>query len=210
VGIQPEQLPQIFEFFARGDVSYARRTGGLGVGLSLVKSLVELHRGTIEAYSEGNGKGSEFTVRLPLRSEAKVSEGNSAEQPRTSEPEQPSAPQRILVIDDNSDVAEALARLLQDFGHEVQIALGGPDGLKTAAVFGPEVVFVDIGMPGMDGYEVARQLRRRTESKKSKLVALSGYGRDEDRRRSLEAGFDTHLVKPVDVKALTNVLGRQG
>ena len=184
VGIQPEQLSQIFEFFARGDVSHARRTGGLGVGLSLVKNLVELHRGTIEAYSEGPGKGSEFTLRLPLRFEAKASEPGSAEEPSTSEREHPSDPQRILVIDDNSDVAEALAQLLRDFGHEVQIALSGPDGLKTAAAFAPEVVFVDIGMPGMDGYEVARQLRQQTELKKSKLVALSGYGRAEDRRKS--------------------------
>ncbi|MGH7779032.1 MAG: CheR family methyltransferase [Candidatus Binataceae bacterium] len=208
VGIQPEQLAKVFEFFARGDVSDARRTGGLGVGLSLVKNLVELHFGTIEVYSAGSGKGSAFTIHLPLALDTEALEPKSDAPPSISESRTPSAPRRILIIDDNSDAADALGELLRLFGHDVEIALSGPDGLRSAAAFSPEVVFVDIAMPDMDGYEVAQQLRRQT-GPQTKVVALSGYSSDEHRRRSLEAGFDTHLVKPIDVDLLTNILGHQ-
>ena len=207
VGIEPDQLSKVFEVFMRGEVSSTRRTNGLGIGLSLVENLVELHSGTVEAYSAGPGKGSRFTVRLPLGSETKHRNQTGAVQPSISAVRaQPSTTKRILVIDDNADAAEALAELLRSLGHDVQIALSGPDGLRSAAVLRPEVVFVDIAMPGMDGYEVVRQLRRQT-GPKTKLLALSGYGSDEDRRRSLEAGFDTHLVKPMNPNVLTNILG---
>ena len=207
IGIEPGQLSQIFEFFMRGEVSPTRLTNGLGIGLSLVKNLVELHSGTITAYSAGPGKGSTFTVRLPLGSETESSESNRAPQPSISEVRaQPSSAKRILVIDDNGDAAEALAEVLRSLGHDVQIALRGPDGLRSAAALRPEVVFVDIAMPGMDGYEVARQLRRQT-GPKTKLLALSGYSSEKDRRKSLEAGFDTHLVKPIDADVLSDILG---
>jgi CheY-like chemotaxis protein len=205
IGIPRERLSDIFEYFVRGEDSLARRTGGLGVGLSLVKSLVELHSGTIEVSSEGPGKGSTFTVRLPLVSEPEASESMMADQSNTSGDGVQSTPRRILLIDDNQDAAQALAGLLRVFGHEVTIALNGPDGLETASTFSPEVVFVDIAMPEMDGYEVARQLRRRA-GPRIKLLALSGYGRDEDRARSLDAGFDMHLIKPIDANRLTALL----
>jgi two-component system CheB/CheR fusion protein len=208
IGIQPDQLSKIFEFFARGDIAPARRTNGLGIGLALTKNLVELHSGTIEAFSQGPGQGSTFTVRLPLASEVRASQPSGASQPSSSESGKSAAPRRILIIDDNSDAAEALAELLRAFGHEVQIALSGPDGLRSAAALKPEAVIVDIAMPEMDGYEVARQLRRQT-GPETKLLALSGYGSDEDRRRSLEAGFDTHLVKPIDANALANIVAGQ-
>jgi two-component system CheB/CheR fusion protein len=205
IGIPRERLSDIFEYFVRGEDSLARRTGGLGVGLSLVKSLVELHSGTIEVSSEGPGKGSTFTVRLPLVSEPEASESMMADQSNTSGDGVQSTPRRILLIDDNQDAAQALAGLLRVFGHEVTIALNGPDGLETASTFSPEVVFVDIAMPEMDGYEVARRLRRRA-GPRIKLLALSGYGRDEDRARSLDAGFDMHLIKPIDANRLTALL----
>jgi two-component system, sensor histidine kinase len=159
VGLQPDQLSKIFEFFARVDVAPARRTSGLGIGLSLAKNLVELHSGTIEASSPGLGKGSTFTVRLPIATEVKALEP-SGHKPSQAERVESSASRRILAIDDNSDAAEAVAQPLQSLGHNVQIALSAPEGIQVAAAFKPEVTFVDIAMPNRDGYEVAAQLRR--------------------------------------------------
>ena len=207
VGIPSEQLTKIFQLFARADTSYTRPTEGLGIGLSLVKSLVELHGGTVRADSEGMGKGSIFSVWLPLRSEAMASNENSAERPRRSAREKPNFTARsILVVDDNMDAADSLSYLLRSFGHDVQVALNGPDALEATVMFLPDVVFLDIGMPGMDGYEVARRLRRRAGLENTILVALTGYGSDTDRRHSFEAGFDVHLVKPIDAVTLTSIL----
>ena len=202
-GIPPEKLPQMFELFAQGDRSLARSEGGLGIGLTLVKSLVELHGGSITATSEGAGKGCEFIVRLPAiappasrpdaRRPARQSEGRSS---------------RILVIDDNVDTARGLGRLLKLLGHEVATAHDGPSALEAAREHRPEFVLLDIGLPGMDGYEVARRLRQDEGCKDAVIVAISGYGQDEDRRRSKQAGIDHHLVKPIDHDALVTLLAR--
>ncbi len=205
IGIRPEMLPRVFELFAQADQSLDRSSGGLGVGLTLVRSLVEMHGGTVEAHSDGPGTGSEFVVRLPL-AECGVPSADSADNP-------PSAirhPQsmRVLVVDDSRDAAESLALLLRAAGHEVSTAYAGPAALEAARAFRPEAVLLDIGLPGMDGYEVARRLRRESGLDRALLVAVTGYGQDEDRRRAHEAGFDHHLVKPADLETLQGILSR--
>jgi CheY-like chemotaxis protein len=205
VGIPAELLPRVFDLFTQGDRSLARSEGGLGIGLTLVRSLVELHGGSVEARSEGADKGSEFIVRLPaLR-------GSPAR------PESPSAParcrspaRRVLVVDDSADTAESLALLLTVQGHEVRTAHDGPAALQAAEAFRPEVIFLDIGLPRMDGYEVARRLRGQMGLRDATLVAVTGYGQEEDRRRAEEAGFDAHLVKPADPGALERLLAAAG
>jgi CheY-like chemotaxis protein len=178
-----------------------------GVGLSLVKGLIELHGGRVEAHSEGTGKGSEFVICLPLPSQPAAGKPASAEQLSTVERQAaPSSARRIFIVDDNIDAAEVLADLLSLLGHQVEIAHSGPEALARAASIQAHVILLDIGMPGMDGYEVARRLRQRTDLEKTRLVALSGYGGEDDRRRSREAGFDLHLVKPVDIDALAHVI----
>jgi PAS domain S-box-containing protein len=201
IGIPPERLSEMFEPFVQGDRSLARSEGGLGIGLTLVKSLVEMHQGSISAMSEGPGTGTEFTVRLPgvLSSHVQGSDSvaTSAEVTRSS---------RILVVDDNADCADGLARLLKLLGHDVSTANDGPEAIVVAETVRPEVVLLDIGLPGMDGYEVARQLRKSQTCKEALIAAVSGYGNEEDRRRSRDAGFDFHFVKPVDHDALLAVL----
>ncbi|WP_437949613.1 response regulator [Sorangium sp. So ce296] len=163
-----------------------------------MRRLVEMHGGFVRAASDGPGKGSEFIVRLPA--EALAAGAAGAEAPSAALPQArpgPASTRRILVVEDNPDVAESLVMLLQALGHEVAMARSGPEALEAAPAFLPDVVLLDIGLPGMDGYEVARQLRRQPELERALLVALSGYGQDEDRRRSRAAGFDHHLVKPV-------------
>lgn len=199
IGIAPELLSGIFDLFVQADPSASRSQGGLGIGLTLVKSLVEMHGGTICARSGGLGRGSEFVVRLPL------ARAQSADGSRDSASMQlPPARiiRRVLVIDDNQDAAETLALLLQLEGHEVHVAHDGPAGLEAAVSLRPDVIFLDLGMPGMDGYEVARRLRQEPGLKETRLAALTGWGQQEDRRRSAEAGFDAHLVKPVDPTAI--------
>ncbi len=204
-GIDPELLPHIFELFVQGSRSPDRAEGGLGVGLTLVRSLVELHGGRVEARSEGLGKGSEFRVWLPLlpaveehRTDAMI--GTMAG----------SRPCRILVVDDNMDTAELLSVLLEMEGHKVAVADSGVAAVDLALKFLPEAALVDIGMPGMDGYEVARRMRRAPELRHTALVAITGYGQQEDIQRSREAGFDYHLVKPVDTNELMQVLKKIG
>jgi two-component system CheB/CheR fusion protein len=205
LGIPTELLPQVFDLFTQGDRSLARSEGGLGIGLTLVKKLVELHGGGVEAHSEGPGRGSEFVVRLPvLPRQAPVEVG--------AEPDghTPVPPRRVLVVDDNVDAAESLALLLRVERHEVRTAHDGPTALHVAEAFRPEVVLLDIGLPRMDGYEVARRLRGQAGFQKALLVALTGYGQDEDRRRAEEAGFDAYLVKPADPAALHELLAVSG
>jgi CheY-like chemotaxis protein len=174
----------------------------LGIGLTLVKTLVEMHGGTVTAMSAGLGAGSEFTVRLPLvlRQVRHPGVNHVAEGRRTI------AAHRLMVVDDNRDAADSLALLLRLQGHEVAVAHSGESALETAESFRPEMIFLDIGMPGMDGYEVALEMRKRPELRGTLLTALTGWGQPEDRRRTLEAGFDYHLIKPAEPTALSQIL----
>jgi CheY-like chemotaxis protein/anti-sigma regulatory factor (Ser/Thr protein kinase) len=203
IGISAEMLPKVFELFTQVERSLDRSQGGLGVGLTVVKRLVEMHGGRVEAVSSGAGCGSEFTVRLPsieAPTETEVAAETAAES-RT-----PGAPQRILVVDDNADAADSLAFLLKHGDHEVRTAHDGRQAVDVALQFRPQAVVLDLGLPELDGYEVARHLRQSEATRGALLVALSGYGQQEHRRRSSEAGFDYHLVKPVDFGALQRIL----
>jgi PAS domain S-box-containing protein len=205
IGMAPEVVPHIFDLFVQAGRSAARSQGGLGIGLTLVRRLVELHGGTVHASSPGPGHGSEFTVRLPLLATIPAPPPS---QPRESR--DVAAARRILVVDDNEDVADTLALLLRQGGHEVRVAHDGPAALEAARAYQPEVVLLDIGLPGMTGYEVAQHLRQQPPANLTLLIALTGYGQDEDRRRSSEAGFDLHLTKPVDPADLKRLLVRRG
>jgi len=200
VGIAPELLPRIFDLFTQADRTLDRSQGGLGIGLSLVQKLVELHGGTVEAHSVGLGQGSEFIVRLPALSPA----SESIAPIETAK--QPAQTSRVLVVDDNVDAADMLVMMLQMFGHEVQAAYSGQTALETAVEYQPDFVLLDIGLPDMNGYEVARRLRQQPQTKDVRLIAMTGYGQDSDRQRSQEAGFDHHLVKPVDPQKLQDLL----
>jgi CheY-like chemotaxis protein len=206
VGIAAEQLPRIFGMFAQADTSLERSRDGLGLGLTLVKNLVEIHAGTVDARSAGIGQGSEFVVRLPLLFGPAPS---LSREPRSVKPVT-TVPRRILVVDDNQDAADSLATLLRLTGHEVQIAHDGLEALERAAALQPEVILLDIGLPRLNGYDAARRIREQQRHKAPKLVALTGWGQEEDRRRTKEAGFDAHLVKPVDFAALTKLLAESG
>jgi len=199
-GIEPEELPYVFEVFTQGDHSLDRSMGGLGVGLAVVKGLIEMHGGEVRARSEGPGKGSEFTFLLPLESAA-AALPESEEHPAVNQ-----SARRVLVVEDNPDAAATMRDFLELSGHEVELACSGADGLAAARQFHPEVVLCDLGLPGMSGFEVAAELRRDPATRSAKLIAVTGYGRDEDRRRSKEAGFDLHLTKPVDPAQLRALL----
>jgi signal transduction histidine kinase/CheY-like chemotaxis protein len=202
-GIPRDLLPRVFNMFTQGDHSLERTRGGLGVGLTLVQSLVELHDGSVEARSDGPDRGSEFIVRLPLAPPAPHPEPGAPEQVR-----QParSKPRRILVVDDNVDQVQSLARLLKLQGHEVQIAHDGQNAVAAAAAFVPDLALVDIGLPVMNGYQVARRIREHPGLEDVVLVAQTGWGQEEDRRRSREAGFNHHLVKPVEIGVVQELL----
>jgi PAS domain S-box-containing protein len=201
IGMEPDILSHLFEPFSQADRSLDRSRGGLGLGLALVKGLVDLHGGTAEASSGGKGHGATFTIRLPLSREA----GDAAEPVPSASPEVKSL--RILVVEDNRDAAESLGMLLDLSGHRVELAYSGQEGLDAARRFRPDVAICDIGLPGgMDGYDLARALRACKEAAGARLIALSGYGQDEDKRRAREAGFDEHLTKPVDPGALIKLL----
>jgi PAS domain S-box-containing protein len=198
-GIPPESLPRVFDLFAQGDRS---APGGLGIGLTLVRRLVEMHDGSVEAHSDGLGRGSRFVVRLPLA----LDQRPTAAVESAGRPSHALTPRRILVVDDNRDAASSLGMLLKLLGAEVHVVYNGPDALEALGTHRPDVVLLDIGMPGMDGHEVARQLRQRPECRDVTLIALTGWGQEEDRRRSRIAGFDYHLIKPADVSALQTLL----
>jgi PAS domain S-box-containing protein len=199
-GIDPELLPRLFDVFSQADRSLDRARGGLGLGLALVKGLVELHGGEVRAASAGRGQGAEFSVLVPACPEPAAVTRLPAAPPRARKR------LRILVVEDNRDSAETLRMLLEMFGHEVSVAFSGPDGVKEAKRLHPEVVLCDIGLPGLDGYGVAGELRRDPETAGARVIAVTGYGAEEDRRRSQEAGFDMHLTKPLDPETLKEVL----
>ncbi|HET8533489.1 MAG TPA: MASE1 domain-containing protein [Methylomirabilota bacterium] len=202
-GIPPDLLPRIFDLFVQGQTTLHRREAGLGIGLTLVRRLVDLHRGRIEAASAGPGRGSAFTVRLP----AARPPGAQAARPAETPP--PVARRRVLIIEDNDDARRMLRHLLHRAGHEVHEAAEGTDGLARALALAPDAVIVDIGLPGLDGYAIARRLRE-TGPPGVLLVAITGYGQDGDRQRSREAGFDVHLTKPIDPLVLDALLAQAG
>jgi two-component system CheB/CheR fusion protein len=199
IGIAPEMLSRLFQPFAQADTTLDRNKGGLGLGLALVKGLVELHGGDVTATSGGLGQGSELAVRLPLQFAVVVEPARSAASPAPTR-------RRVLIIEDNIDAAESLRDALEFGDHQVEAAYNGPDGLAKAREFRPEIVLCDIGLPGMDGYEVARAFRADAALKSVFLVALSGYAQPEDLRRAQEAGFDQHLAKPPSLHTLERVL----
>ena len=205
IGIPAEMLPRIFGMFMQVDRKSQRSQGGLGIGLALVRRLVQMHGGTVEAFSDGLGKGSEFVVRLPLVSDEPNQQGSNGENTGSIIGTVPSQ-LRILVVDDNKDAAESLAKLLTRTGNEVCIAYDGRSALEEAATFRPNVVLLDIGLPGMSGHDVARRMRQMPEVKDAVLVAQTGWGQDEDKRLSEEAGFNAHLVKPLDPAELRRLL----
>jgi signal transduction histidine kinase/ActR/RegA family two-component response regulator len=202
MGIAPDHLEDIFRMFGQVNHGVDRAQGGLGIGLALVKRLVEMHHGSVSAHSEGAGKGSTFTVRLPAASppEATVSEGRVTAAPAGDA-------RRVLVVDDNEDAGELLGFMLEQEGFEAVIVNDGPAAIRAATTMSPSVVILDIGLPGMSGYEVATKLRENSRFSDTAIIALSGWGSPEDKRRALEAGFDLHLTKPVFVEDLRRALG---
>lgn len=200
IGIPTEQLPRIFDMFMQGDTSLERSVSGLGIGLTMVKKLVELHGGAVEVHSAGVDLGSEFIVRLPVLDRPGPSPEPSGREPT------PATPRRILVVDDNDDAAASLAELLELAGNETHVASDGLEAVEAAERLKPDLVLLDIGLPKLNGYEACRRIREQPWGKRMTLVALTGWGQEEDRQRSKEAGFDNHLVKPLDYDALMRVL----
>jgi CheY-like chemotaxis protein len=196
-GISPEVLPRVFDLFMQSDRTLDRAQGGLGIGLSVVKRLIEMHDGQVTARSPGLGHGATFEMRLPRIKRP---------QERRADPVIKANPLRILVVDDNADAAQTLALLLACSGHATRVALSSEEALEFAESFEPQVALLDIGLPRMNGYELAQRFRRAPNLKAVRLIALTGYGLAEDRERALAAGFDAHLVKPVDLSALERTL----
>src|SRR5690606_23957129 len=194
----------VFEIFTQVDRTLDRSQGGLGIGLSLVRRLMNLHGGTVEARSEGADRGSTFTIRLPISADAELA---AAPAPKP-EAEKPARSLRVLVVDDNLDAADSLAIQLEYSGHQTRTVYSGIEALPAAAELAPDIAFCDIGMPGMDGNQVASALRAAARSSAMVLVALTGWGSEEDKRRTRDAGFDFHLVKPVSFQTVSAVLSR--
>jgi CheY-like chemotaxis protein/anti-sigma regulatory factor (Ser/Thr protein kinase) len=205
IGIPPDSLENIFDLFAQVDRAIERKQGGLGIGLTLCRRLVELHGGTVKAHSEGPGKGSEFVVRLPALHEAPrplidgTEGGNPAARVR----------RRVLCVDDNLDACTSLAMIVRLMGHQVELAHDGRSALEKARLFHPDVILLDIGLPNLNGYEVCQRLRQEPEFAKTMIVALTGWGAAEDKRRSREAGFSLHATKPIAPELLEDVLQRR-
>jgi CheY-like chemotaxis protein len=203
IGIRPDMLEAIFDLFVQSDRSLARSEGGLGIGLTLVRQLVNLHGGKVAAFSDGPGKGARFVVRLPLL--ARPAEYVDAR--HTARPVLvPGDAHRVLVVDDNFDSAQSMTMLLQFWGYNVRCTYDGAQALEIAAEFNPEAVLLDIGLPGTNGYEVAERLRNLPGLDRVMLIAMTGYGQSEDRRRTSEAGFQHHLLKPVKAELLQGAL----
>ena len=203
-GIAPELVGRVFELFVQGERGLARQPGGLGIGLTLVKRLAELHRGTVSAESAGPGRGSRFTVRFPSIEQPSADAGL-----RDAAAARP-AKKRVIIIEDNADARDSLARLLRMAGHEVTVAENGMAGLRAAIAGEHDIALVDIGLPDIDGYEVAQRLRASPEGRRLSLIAVTGYGKEEDRSRALAAGFDRHMTKPVAMEALEEAIDSVG
>ena len=201
MGISPDALPYVFDLFAQGERAIARSQGGLGIGLAVVRRMVELHKGTVEAFSGGRGQGSEFIVTLP-----RLEHRGEAETALRTRGLLAPLPARILLIEDNVDAGEVLAQFLRQAGHQVSVALDGQAGLGCCDHFKPQLVLCDIGLPGMDGYEVAIEMRKRWPTKRPILVALTGYGSAQDLHRAIAAGYDHHVVKPADPENLLRII----
>jgi two-component system CheB/CheR fusion protein len=204
IGLAPETLDRIFELFAQVDSTLARSGGGLGLGLTVVRRVLELHGGRIEARSPGLGQGSEFVVRLPLLSAEE--QPTQVSSPEAGSSEAPARQRRVLIVDDNTDSAESMAGLVRAWGHEVAVAHDAIEALALASTFAPDTALVDIGLPGMNGYELARRWRATPGYQDLRLVAVTGYGRTEDRHAAREAGFDIHFVKPAELAELEQLL----
>jgi PAS domain S-box-containing protein len=204
-GFAPELLPRIFDLFVQGEASLDRSRGGLGIGLTIVRRLVEMHGGRVEARSAGPRQGSEFVVHVPALPPGLAS---SADEDRSAAGASAPRALKVLVVEDNEDAADGLATVVQLWGHDVRMAYDGLTALEIAERWAPDVIVSDIGLPGLDGYEVARRLRARPAFGRAVLIAVSGYGREEDKRQALDAGFDHHLVKPPDLAALGDLLGQ--
>ncbi|MGH7928628.1 MAG: ATP-binding response regulator, partial [Candidatus Binatia bacterium] len=200
IGIQPEMLSHIFEPFVQADKSLDRSRGGVGLGLAVVKGLIELQGGQVSAFSEGLGQGAEFVVRLPLAQDPEPIDKRTA--PVVSVTQR----RRVLIMEDNPTAASCLELFLTQAGYDVEVANNGRAGTELAGRFQPEIVLCDIGLPGMDGYAVARALRARPEFGRTYIIAVSGYGQQDDKRRALEAGFDMHMTKPIDLNELVTIL----
>jgi len=205
-GISAKMLPRIFALFSQAPQSLARSEGGLGLGLAIVRSIVEMHGGRVEAESAGIGKGSTFVVELPAASSSTCTAGREPKRSSRPPPGPAGSRGRVLIVDDNQDAAELLGQMLTLQGYETQIAFDGPQALQLVAEFQPTVALLDIGLPVMDGFELARRLRSDPKLNEMRLVAVTGYGQREDLGRSRESGFDAHLVKPVDIDQLFGVL----
>jgi CheY-like chemotaxis protein len=201
IGIGPEMLPRVFDLFSQANTALERTEGGLGIGLALARGIVVLHGGRIEARSAGAGRGSEFIVTLPMR----TSSAAHPPAPAAAEAEAHCV-RRILVADDNIDAADSLAMSLKLRGHEVEIAHDGRRALEIAAILHPQIALLDVGMPELNGYDLARQIRAHSWGRHMKLVAVTGWGQDEDRRQALAAGFDEHLTKPIDPQRLIGMI----
>jgi two-component system CheB/CheR fusion protein len=219
IGVPPDVLDRVFEPFVQSEGSLARSEGGLGIGLTLVRSLVEMHGGRVEAHSPGLGQGSEFVVRLPARAPAEKATGLPGIPRMPALPDMPEIPRdasfsarglRVLVVEDNVDAAESLAALLRLWGHDVRVVHDGLDAIEEARRQHPEVVLLDIGLPGLDGYQVAKRMHEDAELDGALLVAMTGYGQPDDRRRSREAGIHHHFVKPVEPFVLRTLLANLG
>ncbi len=196
-------LPKVFDMFTQVDRSMERSQGGLGIGLSIVKRLVEMHGGSVEAKSDGHGLGSDFVVRLPVVL-SYAAQSKNGDEPISGS----STRRRVLVVDDNRDAAMSLAMMLKLMGNDAKTAHDGFEALEVAAVFRPDLILLDIGMPRLNGHETAKRIREQPWDKRVVLVALTGWGQEEDRRMSDEAGFDAHLVKPIEPSALEMLLAR--